>query len=302
MSTGATTQPTTFGPPFEGFVPYRMPLAQYEAMVASGAFTKRDRLELIEGLLVQKMTKGRKHSAGSEKCWRAIDPRVPAGWHIRIEKPVRIPARESMPEPDVSVARGVPDDYLDLDPGPSDVALVVEVADSSLEADRQLAVTYGARRYSGLLDREHPRPPARGVLQSSRRCVPSSRMAGRVGVGRSDHRRPGGRPDRRGGPTPEAIMNPYDPNNLADPDHPDDVEDLPLEEVDMEASDRALDNIYPPLRAELLAMGVILPEPKAEAAEGGRTDGASDSACAALHRVCGQCCGPVHEPRPRPDR
>jgi len=121
-----------------------MPLAQYEAMVASGAFTKRDRLELIEGLLVQKMTKGRKHSAGSEKCWRAIDPRVPAGWHIRIEKPVRIPARESMPEPDVSVARGVPDDYLDLDPGPSDVALVVEVADSSLEADRQLAVTYGA--------------------------------------------------------------------------------------------------------------------------------------------------------------
>ena len=146
------TKPTTFGPPFEGFVPYRMPLAQYEAMVASGAFTKRDRLELIEGLLVQKMTKGRKHSAGSEKCWRAIDPRVPgatpgipgSGWHIRIEKPVRIPARESMPEPDVSVARGVPDDYLDLDPGPSDVALVVEVADSSLEADRQLAVTYGA--------------------------------------------------------------------------------------------------------------------------------------------------------------
>ena len=101
-------------------------------------------MELIEGLLVQKMTKGRKHSAGSEKCWRAIDPRVPAGWHIRIEKPVRIPTRESMPEPDVSVARGVPDDYLDLDPGPSDVALIVEVADSSLEADRQLAVTYGA--------------------------------------------------------------------------------------------------------------------------------------------------------------
>ena len=36
----------------------------------------------------------------------------------------------------------------------------------------------------------------------------------------------------------------------------------------MEASDRALDDIYPPLRAELLAMGVILPEPKAEATEG----------------------------------
>ena len=64
-------------------------------------------------------------------------------------------------------------------------------------------------------------------------------------------------------------MNPYDPNNLADPDHPDDVEDLPLEEVDMEASDRPLNNIYPPLRAELLAMGVILPEPEGDQSDSG---------------------------------
>ena len=111
-------------------------------MVASGAFTKHDRLELIEGMLVEKMTKGRKHSAGSENPG-AIDPRVPAGWHVRIEKPVRIPARDSMPEPDVSVARGAPDDYLDLDPGPQDVALVVEVSDTTLAADRAMALTYG---------------------------------------------------------------------------------------------------------------------------------------------------------------
>jgi hypothetical protein len=37
------------------------------------------------------------------------------------------------------------------------------------------------------------------------------------------------------------------------------VEDLPLEDVDMEASDRALDNIPPELRARLWAMGVSLP-------------------------------------------
>jgi Uma2 family endonuclease len=48
-----------------------------------------------------------------------------------------------MPEPDVSVARGAPDDYLDLDPGPQDVALVVEVSDTTLAADRAMALIYG---------------------------------------------------------------------------------------------------------------------------------------------------------------
>jgi Uma2 family endonuclease len=126
-----------------GLVPYRISVEKYEAMVASGVFTKRDRFELIEGMLVAKMTKGRKHSAGSVKCRRAIEPLLPAGWHLRVETPVRIPTRDSMPEPDVSVARGVPDDYLDLDPGPADVALVVEVSDTTLAADRAMAATYG---------------------------------------------------------------------------------------------------------------------------------------------------------------
>ena len=54
--------------------------------------------------------------------------------------------RDSMPEPDISVARGEPDDYLDVDPGPDDVALVVEVSDSTIVADRIMATTYGGDR------------------------------------------------------------------------------------------------------------------------------------------------------------
>ncbi|MGC8639735.1 MAG: Uma2 family endonuclease, partial [Isosphaeraceae bacterium] len=130
MTTLAT--PPVPGSPLPGLVPYRLSVGQYEAMVASGAFTKRDRLELIEGILVRKTTKGRKHSAGSEKFHRMIDRALPPGWHARVEKPVRLPDRNSMPEPDVSVARGEPDDYLDLDPGPDDVALIVEVSDTTL--------------------------------------------------------------------------------------------------------------------------------------------------------------------------
>jgi Uma2 family endonuclease len=114
-------------------------------MVASGEIGQDDRLVLIEGRLVKKMTKYPPHSSGSENTWRAIhallDPRL---WHVRIEKPVRIPSRSSKLEPDISVARGVIKDYSKRDPGPIDIALLVEVADSSLPKDRALAVTYGA--------------------------------------------------------------------------------------------------------------------------------------------------------------
>lgn len=134
--------PVRGGPP-PGRVPYRLSVEQYEAMVASGEFKKEDRLELIEGSLVEKTTKGPNHSTGSEDCWRAIHAVLAAGWHVRIEKPIRIPDRDSEPEPDVSVARVKTADYRRRHPGPAEVGLVVEVADSSVEDDRAMAMTYG---------------------------------------------------------------------------------------------------------------------------------------------------------------
>ena len=112
-------------------------------MVASGEFKKENRLELIEGSLVEKTTKGPNHSTGSEDCRRAIHAVLAAGWHVRIEKPIRIPDRDSEPEPDVSVARVKTADYRRRHPGPAEVGLVVEVADSSVEDDRAMAMTYG---------------------------------------------------------------------------------------------------------------------------------------------------------------
>ena len=178
MSTIAPAQSTL---PLPGRVPYRLSVEKYEAMVASGVFTKHDRLELIEGMLVEKMTKGRRHSRASENCRRAIERAVPEGWHLEVEKPVRIPARHSMPGPDMFVARGVADDYEDLDPGPPDVALVVEVSDSTLAADQALAGMYGGggvpvywlvnladRRlevYSGAMGGAYPAPTILGETQ-----------------------------------------------------------------------------------------------------------------------------------------
>lgn len=117
---------------------YRFSLEKYEAMVRSGVFTNRDRLELIEGYLVEKMTKYPPHTVSCQLCRVRLDRMSPPGWHVRIEGPVRIPSRVSMPEPELAVTRGEIRDYSERDPEPADVALVVEVADSSLDDDRDV--------------------------------------------------------------------------------------------------------------------------------------------------------------------
>jgi Uma2 family endonuclease len=119
-------------------------VSQYKRMIEDGRIGEDERVELIEGRLVAKMTKKPDHSTSSENTWRQIHALLPVGWHVRIEKPVCIPNRDSMPEPDISVARGSSKDYASRDPEAKDVALVVEISRSSLADDRALATTYGA--------------------------------------------------------------------------------------------------------------------------------------------------------------
>ena len=122
---------------------YRLSIEQYEAMVASGVFTKRDRFHLINGLLVAKMTEYPPHSAASEATRLAIEPLLPAGWHPRSDKPLRIPNYASVPEPDLVIARGTVWDYQDRHPEPANVALVAEVANSSPLRNPAMAGIYG---------------------------------------------------------------------------------------------------------------------------------------------------------------
>jgi len=119
---------------------YRMPLAVYRRIAEAGVLTGGDRVVLLDGLLVTKMTKGCRHVMATKLAMDALAAVLPAGWHVAKEDPVTLPGGpggfDSEPEPDCSVVRGGPRDYADRHPGPGDVALVVEVADSSLREDR----------------------------------------------------------------------------------------------------------------------------------------------------------------------
>jgi Uma2 family endonuclease len=114
--------------------PYRFTVEQYEKMTELGIFTERDKVELIDGLVVSQMTKNRPHVVATQLAREALSGLIPAGWHLGKEDPIRIPGR-SEPEPDVTVIRGEPRDYIDKAPGVTDIALLVEVAETSLDFD-----------------------------------------------------------------------------------------------------------------------------------------------------------------------
>ena len=124
---------------------YRMSLEQYEALVESGLFTERDRLQLINGILVTKVTQGDDLCVADEDCRTALQRALPPGWFIRSNKPVDIPP-DGVPEPDQAVVRGSNRDYGRKKrgrPGAKDVALIVEIAQSRLPEDRAMVRIYG---------------------------------------------------------------------------------------------------------------------------------------------------------------
>jgi Uma2 family endonuclease len=118
---------------------YRFTAEEYEQIAE---ILDDDRVELIDGYLVKKMTKLPPHVLACARVLAAITRLMPAGWHARPGEPVRLGQR-SEPEPDVSLARGAPDDYSGAHPGPSDIGLLVEVADTTLPKDRRRTQTYG---------------------------------------------------------------------------------------------------------------------------------------------------------------
>lgn len=105
-------------------------------MIRAGILTEDDPVELLDGLLVPKMPKNPPHVLATELIREALPRVLPDGWFVSSQEPITLETSE--PEPDGVVVRGQRRDYPDRHPGPREVALVVEVADASLQSYRTL--------------------------------------------------------------------------------------------------------------------------------------------------------------------
>jgi Putative restriction endonuclease len=99
-------------------------------------FLKAERVELIDGFIVERGDMDPPHSVTSARLGRRLGRLIPDGWFVRKDEPLRVHAFYE-PFPDFAVVRGDPDtSYLDRHPGSADVAIVIEISDSTLRKDQ----------------------------------------------------------------------------------------------------------------------------------------------------------------------
>jgi len=124
---------------------HRVGIDEYHRMVEASVFEANARLELIEGELVEPMTPiNPRHASVTDLIMIEIGARLRSRAAIRCQGPITL-GGDSEPQPDLTVSRLDPKDYVDHHPGSADILLVIEVADSSLEFDLRRKMPLYAR-------------------------------------------------------------------------------------------------------------------------------------------------------------
>jgi Uma2 family endonuclease len=127
------------------FERYRISVEEYHRMVEAGVFQDDRRIELINGQLIETVAPIHPpHTYSTRQLVAAFFARFASRAAVYIQMPVTLPPN-SEPEPDVALARQDAKNYVDRHPGPGDLYVVIEVADSTLLMDRRLKVPLYAR-------------------------------------------------------------------------------------------------------------------------------------------------------------
>jgi Uma2 family endonuclease len=112
----------------------RFSVEEYHLLLESKVIAPSKRTELLEGLVVEKMTRLPPHDVSLTLLQQELPPRLPEGWIVRSQ--CAITTSESEPEPDFAIVKGPARRYARRHPRRADVAFIVEVADSTLDEDR----------------------------------------------------------------------------------------------------------------------------------------------------------------------
>jgi hypothetical protein len=114
----------------------RITVEQYHKMHEAGIYMDGDRVELIEGYVLEKHVRNPPHETALRWLTARLPRRLPPGWFLQIQGAIELP--DSEPEPDGALLRG---DETACDgrlPTPADIVMVVEISDSSRAFDRRV--------------------------------------------------------------------------------------------------------------------------------------------------------------------
>ena len=108
-------------------------------MAKSGILTEEDRVELIRGEIVEMSPIGRRRAACVRRLVKLFSEKLSQRAIVDTQNPVELSDR-SEPQPDVVLLQPHPDFYEAGHPQPQDIFLLVEVADTTVETDRNVKI------------------------------------------------------------------------------------------------------------------------------------------------------------------
>lgn len=109
---------------------------EYYKLAQAGILSEDDRVELIEGEIIEMVPIGSRHAACVNRLSQFFFNEVGEQAVVSVQNPIHL-SEHSAPQPDLALLESRPDYYADKHPGPEDVLLLVEVAESSQEYDRE---------------------------------------------------------------------------------------------------------------------------------------------------------------------
>ncbi|WP_377475254.1 MAG: Uma2 family endonuclease [Microcoleus anatoxicus] len=117
---------------------------EYHLMSETGILSETDRVELIEGEIIQMAAIGTRHATAVRRLNRLFHRLPEDRVIVDVQNPVQLSERTE-PQPDVVLLQFRDDDYGTAHPVPSEVLLLVEVADSTVDNDRDVKIPIYAR-------------------------------------------------------------------------------------------------------------------------------------------------------------
>ena len=114
---------------------WQFTVADFTRMVEAGILAEDDRVELIDGEVRALSPIGPRHVAIVNRLNALLSRQVADRAIISVQNPIQL-TNYTEPQPDIAVLRLCEDFYAQALPSPEDVLLVVEVAETSLEYDR----------------------------------------------------------------------------------------------------------------------------------------------------------------------
>jgi Uma2 family endonuclease len=117
----------------------KLSVDDFHRMGEAGILGEDDRIELIDGELIQMAPIGVTHASKVNRLARMLLGAVGDKANVSIQNPIQLPPRNE-PQPDIALLQPRADDYADRLPLAADVLLIVEVADTTLRYDRDIKI------------------------------------------------------------------------------------------------------------------------------------------------------------------